>query len=133
MDTNSKIESLGRVPLFSQLSRRELSALAAVADEVDVPAGATLAREGVRGQEFLVIADGLAEVESGGEILSTLGSGSFFGEIALVTGGPRTATVTARAPSRLFILTRPAFRSLLRRSPRVARTVLASAALRVAS
>ena len=133
MRTSSKIESLRRVPLFSQLSRRELSRLAAVADEVDVPAGALLAREGAHGREFVVLADGLAEVESGGEVLRTLGAGSFFGEISLVTGGARTATVTAKAPSRLFILTRPAFRSLLRRSPRVARAVLASAALRLAA
>jgi CRP-like cAMP-binding protein len=133
MHTNSKIESLHRVPLFSQLSRRELSALAAVADEVDVPAGATLAVEGSRGREFVVLADGLAEVESGGEVLRTLGAGSYFGEISLVTGAPRTANVTAKAPSRVFVLTRPAFRSLLHRSPRVARSVLASAALRLAA
>lgn len=132
MNKNSKIESFKNVPLFAGLSRRELSALASAADEVELPEGRTLAREGRGGAEFVVLANGIADVEQGGERVNTLGPGDFFGEIALVTGGPRTATVTTRTPARLLVLSRPAFRSLLRTSPRIKRRILASAALRLA-
>jgi CRP-like cAMP-binding protein len=133
MNKNSKIELLGKVPLFASCSKRELAAIAAVADELDLPEGQTLAREGQRGKEFLVLADGIADVESGGEIVNRLGPGDFFGEISLVTGGPRTATVTTRSPAKLFILSAPAFRSLLHDAPRIRSRVLAAAALRLAA
>jgi CRP-like cAMP-binding protein len=132
MNKNSKIELLGKVPLFASCSKRELAAIAAVADELDLPEGQTLAREGQRGKEFLVLADGIADVESGGEVVNRLGPGDFFGEISLVTGGPRTATVTTRSPAKLFILSAPAFRSLLHDAPRIRSRVLAAAALRLA-
>jgi CRP/FNR family transcriptional regulator, cyclic AMP receptor protein len=133
MNKNSKTESLRNVPLFEGLSRRELSALASATDEVDLPEGRTLTLEGGVGTEFVVLADGIADVERAGERVNRLGPGDFFGEIALVTGGPRTATVTTRTPARLLVLSRPAFRSLLRTSPRIKRRILASAALRLAS
>jgi CRP-like cAMP-binding protein len=132
MNKNPKIAQLGKVPLFASCSKRELAAIAAVADEIDLPEGRTLAREGQRGKEFLVLADGIADVESGGEVVNRLGPGDFFGEISLVTGGPRTATVTTRSPSKVFILSAPAFRSLLHDAPRIRSRVLAAAALRLA-
>jgi CRP-like cAMP-binding protein len=133
MNKNSKIEHLGKVPLFANCSKRELAAIASVADELDLPAGQTLAREGQRGKEFVVLADGIADVESGGKVVNRLGPGDFFGEISLVTGGPRTATVTTRSPSKLFILSAPAFRSLLHGAPGIRARVLAAAALRLAA
>ncbi|MFL5909518.1 MAG: cyclic nucleotide-binding domain-containing protein [Gaiellaceae bacterium] len=132
MSKNPKIEQLRRVPLFAQCSKRELAGLAALVDELDLAEGETLALEGERGKEFLVLADGIADVESGGEVVNRLGPGDFFGEISLVTGGPRTATVTTRSPSKLFIFSAPAFRSLLHDAPGIKSRVLAAAALRLA-
>ena len=133
MTRNSKIELLRRIPLFEQCSSKELAELATAADEIDLPAGRTLTREGLTGKEFVVLAEGIADVESEGKLVNTLGPGDFFGEISLVTGMPRTATVTTRSPARLVVFTVPAFRSLLGRAPRIRRRVVAAAALRLAS
>jgi CRP/FNR family cyclic AMP-dependent transcriptional regulator len=133
MNKNPKIEQLRKIPLFAHCSKRELAGLAALVDELELPEGQTVAREGERGKEFLVLADGIADVESGGEIVNTLGPGDFFGEISLVTGGPRTATVTTRSPSTLFVFSGPAFRSLLHDAPGIKTRVLAAAALRLAA
>lgn len=133
MAANAKIELLRRIPLFDHCSSKELSELAAAADEIDLPEGRTLTREGLAGKEFVVLAEGIADVESDGKLVNTLGPGDFFGEIALVTGMPRTATVTTRSPARLLVFTAPAFRSLLDRAPRVRRRVAAAAALRLLS
>lgn len=132
MSKNPKIEQLGKIPLFAHCSKRELAGLSALVDELELPEGKTVAREGERGKEFLVLADGIADVESGGEIVNQLGPGDFFGEISLVTGGPRTATVTTRSPSKLLIFSAPAFRSLLHDAPGIKSRVLAAAALRLA-
>jgi CRP-like cAMP-binding protein len=133
MSRNPKVEQLRKIPLFDRCSKRELAGLAALVDELDLPEGQTLAREGERGKEFLVLADGIADVASGGEVVNRLGPGDFFGEISLVTGEPRTATVTTRSPSRLLIFSAPAFRSLLHDAPGIRSRVLAAAALRLAS
>lgn len=133
MNRNSKVEVLRRVPLFSQCSDKELEQLAMAVDEVDLPAGRTLTREGLVGKEFVVLAEGIADVESDGKVVNTLGPGDFFGEISLVTGGPRTATVTTRSPARLLVFTAPAFRALLDRAPRIRRRVAATAAIRALS
>jgi CRP/FNR family cyclic AMP-dependent transcriptional regulator len=133
MNSNPKVDLLKQVPLFQQLSNRELNALAGIADEIDVPAGRALTREGLSGREFVVLAEGIADVEQGGEVVNRLGPGDYFGEIALLTGEPRTATVTTRSPSRLLVLTAPAFRSLLDRAPRLRQRVAARAALRLGS
>jgi CRP-like cAMP-binding protein len=133
MSRNPKVEQLRKIPLFDRCSKRELAGLAALVDELELPEGQTLAREGERGKEFLVLADGIADVASGGEVVNRLGPGDFFGEISLVTGEPRTATVTTRSPSRLLIFSAPAFRSLLHDAPGIRSRVLAAAALRLAS
>jgi CRP-like cAMP-binding protein len=133
MSRNPKVEQLRKIPLFDRCSKRELADLAALVDELELPEGQTLAREGERGKEFLVLADGIADVASGGEVVNRLGPGDFFGEISLVTGEPRTATVTTRSPSRLLIFSAPAFRSLLHDAPGIRSRVLAAAALRLAS
>ncbi|MDE3025132.1 MAG: cyclic nucleotide-binding domain-containing protein [Acidobacteriota bacterium] len=133
MTANPKIDLLKQVPLFRELSHGELAKLATLADEIDVPAGRALTREGLAGKEFVVLAEGIADVERDGEVVATLGPGDYFGEIALVTGEPRTATVTTRSPSRLLVLTAPAFRSLLERTPELRQRVVARAALRLAS
>jgi CRP-like cAMP-binding protein len=129
---DAKTALLKQVPLFQQLSKRELAQVAALADEIDLPAGRTLTTEGANGREFVVLVDGIADVSQDGEVVNTLGPGDFLGEIALVTGEPRTATVTTRSPSRLLVMNAAAFRSLLHDAPQLKKRVLATAALRAA-
>ena len=123
---NAKIELLKTVQLFARCTRRELDALAAEADELAVPAGRALARQGERGRDFVVIVDGAADVSKNGRRVNRLGSGDFLGEIALVSGAPRTATVTTTAPSRLLVLSDRAFRRVVREMPSVQASILSA-------
>src|SRR6266536_3501284 len=91
---SNKVELIKKVPLFSKLSGAALRKVATVADEIDIPAGKALTKEGERGREFFVLLDGTADVRQKGARIRTLGKGDFLGEIALVTKLPRTATVT---------------------------------------
>jgi CRP-like cAMP-binding protein len=128
---NTKLDLLKQVPLFGDLSKRELESLASIADELDLPEGRELTREGERGSEFIVIAEGSADVRRRGRTINKLSSGDFLGEIALVTGTPRTATVKTTAPSRVLVLTAPSFRKLLRESPPLQLKVLDALAKRL--
>jgi CRP-like cAMP-binding protein len=129
---NAKVELLKNVPLFSACSRRELEQLAQAADEIDLPAGTELTRESDTGREFVVIVEGEADVKRRGRRISRLSAGDFVGEIALLTGSPRTATVTATTPVRALVLTDRAFRALLADSPAIAPKLLAALAERLA-
>lgn len=111
------------VPFFSGMSKGELAAIAQQTDEVDVPAGKVLAREGDFGDEFFMIDAGTAEVTRGGDAIAELGAGDFFGEMALLEEDRRTATVTAKTPMSLIVMTRSNFRSLDRAQPAVHATV----------
>jgi CRP/FNR family transcriptional regulator, cyclic AMP receptor protein len=128
---NAKVELLKSVPLFAHCSKSELAAIAAEADELDVPAGRSLTVEGQSGREFVVLVSGDAEVHRGGRRINTLGGGDFFGEIALLTGGARTATVTSTAPCHLLILTDRAFRRVAKGMPSVNEKVLQALAERL--
>jgi CRP-like cAMP-binding protein len=101
-------------------------------DELEVPAGKALCREGDTGHEFFVILEGEAEVTRHGKRLSSSLGDDFFGEIAVLERMPRTATVTAKTPLRLFVLTGQGFRSVLHSSPAVQRKVLVALARRLA-
>jgi CRP/FNR family cyclic AMP-dependent transcriptional regulator len=111
------------VPFFSGLSKRELATVAQLTDEVDVEAGAVLARQGDFGQEFFVITDGTAEVLRGDEPIAELGPGEFFGEMALIDEERRTATVRALSPMKLLVMSRNSFRTIDRSMPQVNATV----------
>jgi len=121
---NAKIELIKSVPLFSSCSKKELTAIAAQADELVVREGKTLTKQGDRGREFLVIVDGSAEVRKNGRKVNTLGSGDFLGEIALISGGPRTATVTTTSEADLLVLTDRAFRQITKQMPSIHASVL---------
>ena len=110
---NAKLEALRRAPLFEGLSKKELTELARATDELTVPAGTVLCREGSLGNEFFVVVDGSADVTRDGALLATRSSGDFFGEIALIATTTRTATVTATTDVHCFILTSRAFRQVL--------------------
>jgi len=133
LSKNSKAAAMGRVPLFSRCSKGELARIAQLADEVDLPAGKTLMKEGARGNEFFVLLEGEAEVQRHGQRISTMRGGDFFGEIALLTDHPRTATVTTSSPVHALVITDRAFRELMRSSPEIQGKVLQAVASRLAA
>ncbi|HEV8248594.1 MAG TPA: cyclic nucleotide-binding domain-containing protein [Gaiellaceae bacterium] len=128
---NMKIELLKRVPLFSQCSKKELAEIAAVADEIDLNEGRELTRQGAPGREFFVLVEGQADVRRNSRKVRTLTDGDFFGEIALVTDRPRTATVVATTPVRLLVVTDRAFRHMLEESPTMQLKVMQTLADRI--
>lgn len=130
---NAKIELLKRTPLFAGCTKAELGELAANSDELALPAGRVLAREGKSGREFFVLVDGTVRISKGGRKLADLGAGDWFGEIALVTGEPRTATVTATTPVRVLVLSDRAFRRTVNDVPSIALKVMASLGQRLAA
>jgi CRP/FNR family transcriptional regulator, cyclic AMP receptor protein len=128
---NAKIELLKRVPLLEGCSKRELGKIAMLADELDLPGVYDLACEGATGREFIVLIEGEADVLRNGRLVAGLGPGDFVGEIALVTGRPRTATVRTRGPSRILVLAASGFRALMRDVPSIQAKVLTAVAARI--
>lgn len=126
-----KLELIRRVPLFEQCGGRDIEKIGQLADEVDVPAGKVLMKEGASAREFFAVIDGSMRVEQNGREIARLGPGDFFGEIALVDGGPRTATVTAEVASRLLVVGHREFHSLLEQNPGIQLQVLQALAKRV--
>ena len=120
------------MPLFARCNRKELAEVASIADEIDLPADRVLMREGERGLEFFVLLAGSVDVRRNGRRINQLGDGDFFGEIALVSRGARTATVTTIGPSRVLVIREQAFRALLEHAPRIQIRVLEALADRLA-
>ncbi len=129
---DGKVELLKKVPLFSKLDKKGLQDVAHIADELDLPAGKEMATEGDRGREFFVLLDGEAEVTKRGTRINTMKKGDFFGEIALVTKMPRTATVTATTDVDVLVITERDFDALLKKSPEIGRSIAEALAERVA-
>jgi CRP-like cAMP-binding protein len=130
---DAKIDALKQVPLFSRCSKKELGEIAKIADEIDLPEGKVLTREGGRGREFFVLLDGSADVRRNNRKIKSLESGDFLGEISLVTKAPRTATVTTSSPVRALVVSEQNFRRLLENSPQVQVKVLEALAERLAA
>ena len=129
---DAKVARLEKVPLFSKLPKSALRRVASLADEIDLPAGKALTREGDRGREFFVLLDGAADVRRKGRKVNTLGKGDFLGEIALVSNAPRTATVTTTEPTRALVITGRGFAALLKEQPQIAAGVLEALGERLA-
>ena len=108
-----KRDELSHIPLFATLPRQQLDLLTRTTDVIEVPAGTELIREGEPGHEFFAIAEGEVEIFKDGEPIATEHAGDVFGEIALLHDVPRTATVRTTVPSRLYVLNRQAFRSIV--------------------
>ena len=128
---NAKIELLKRVPLFERCSKSELQRVARLADELNLPAGRNLTKEGERGKEFVVLVEGRAEVRRKGQRLRELSAGDFLGEIALVADVPRTATVTTLTPVDILLVTARDFRTLMQDVPSLQPKVLYALAMRL--
>ncbi len=111
------LELLERVPLFAGLEPGELEEIGRIADEIDARAGTILTHEGRHEGYFFVIISGTVRIDRGGQTINMIGDGDFLGEIALLDGGPRTATATAVTDCRLLQVTQQRFTKLLDDSP----------------
>jgi CRP-like cAMP-binding protein len=130
---DAKVEALKRVPLFEGLTRKELTQLARLSEDVELPAGTVLCQEGQSGHEFFVLVDGEVVVTRAGKRVAGYGEGTAIGEIALIEDIPRTATVTSKTTLRCFVLTRPAFSAMLSKHPAVQGKLLKTLARRLAN
>jgi CRP-like cAMP-binding protein len=128
---DEKLELLRRIPLFAGLNRRQIERLGQLTDEVDIPAGRVLMRQGDRGDELFIVVEGELRIERDGRSVAVRMPGDFVGEIALVDHGPRTATVTAAQPTRVLVVGHRAFNTLMDEFPGVRLEVLRALAQRV--
>ncbi len=128
---DSKLEALSAVPLFAGLSKRDLAAVSRITDELDFPSGKELVAEGELGRQFFILLEGEAVVRRRGRKVNALAPGDFFGEIALLSDRPTTATVVTSSPARVAIVTRASFSRLLRESPQLQLRILKAVAERL--
>src|SRR5437660_12060854 len=114
------LEHLGKVPLFSACSKKELQTIARASDDVEVPAGKVLVQEGKPGHEFFLILDGNASVKRGKREIAKLGPGQYFGELALLDRGPRSASVIAKDDMEVLVLGQSEFAVVIAEVPTLA-------------
>ena len=128
---DDRIERLEEVNLLTGCTRRQLRAIAKMSEVIEVPAETVLARMGHPGEVFFLILDGSAHVEVSQRKRSRLGPGQYFGEMSLLDGGPRSATVIADTPLRLLVIKRRNFANLLREAPDLTQSLLTTLSRRV--
>ncbi|MFO8239849.1 MAG: cyclic nucleotide-binding domain-containing protein [Dissulfuribacterales bacterium] len=121
---SQKADLLKQVPLFSNLSKRQLNQIAKHADQAEMREGRVFAQQGRTGREFVFIVDGKAHVKKDGKVIRSLSSGDFFGEISLVDGQPRTATVTAETDGTLLVVNGRSFDHLLNTIPGLQKKIM---------
>jgi CRP-like cAMP-binding protein len=124
MASDPKLDLLRSIGLFSQLGKKEIERLGQLTEEVDVKPGQVLMRQGDRGHEMFVIASGQVKIERDGRDLGLRGPGEVIGEIALLSEGPRGATVTVVEPTRAFVVSHADFHALMDEMPSVRMCVL---------
>lgn len=129
--TDQRIERLHLVPLFAGCTDGQLRFIAGRADELDLAVGTVLCREGLSGGSFFVMLSGKAEVSVAGKRVRVLGEGDFFGEIALLDNGVRTATVTVIEAARALVLGPAQFRDVLHQNAEIAVLMLYSVVRRL--
>jgi CRP/FNR family transcriptional regulator, cyclic AMP receptor protein len=126
-----KVKRLSQVQLFAACSKRDLSRIAFLTEEIEVPAGRVLTRQGDPGREAFVISEGQAKATIRGKGSAKLGPGECFGEMALLHSAPRSATVTAESDMRLLVLGSRQFSTLIKDVPVIGERVLAALAERL--
>lgn len=124
MARDAWLTHLSQVPLFSQCDKKQLQQVASATVEISIEQGRTLVREGDVGHECFVIVEGSATVARNGETIATIGSGDVVGELAPLTGGMRTATVTADTPMEVLVIGQREFAGLLDEVPGLAVHIL---------
>ncbi|SRR5258706_1653815 len=128
---DDRIDRLEEVGLLAGCSRRQLRAIARISEVIEVPEDTVLARSGAAGEEFFLILDGSARVEVSPRKRSRLEPGEYFGEMSLLDGGPRSASVIAETPLRLLVIKRRDFATLLREAPELTQSLLATLSRRL--
>ena len=128
---DQRVTKLKAVPLFAHCTAKQLAFIITQVEDMDFAAGRVLCREGQSGADFFVLLSGTADVTRKGRKIQTMKAGDFFGEIALVDGGPRTATVTTTAPSRCLVLGPRQFQNVLHQDADIANSVMKALATRV--
>jgi CRP-like cAMP-binding protein len=129
--SNPKADALGRVPLFSRCSRKELEFLASRTDEVDLKPNHMLIKQGSPSDSFYVLMDGEANVDVDGKPRPALHAGDFFGEISMLDRGPATATVVTATAVRAMVMSHAQFREAIKSSDPLLSTVIAAMADRL--
>ncbi len=124
-------QTLARIPIFAECTKKELKQISRLVTPVHVPAGKELVKEGDPGRDFMIIASGTATVRRKGRKVASLGPGDFFGELAVLAGVPRTATVIAETDMVVEAMNRAEFSSLLDESPAMAKKILMGAVRRL--
>jgi len=123
-------DSLGQVPLFAGLPPRHLKRIGDLTEEVRFMEGATIVRQGDAGDTFFVILEGEAKVAGpSGRVVNRLRPGEYFGEISLLDGGPRTASVIAETPLTMLALSRSSLLRVVQREPAVGVRLLGHVAM----
>ena len=130
-EESSRLEMFQAIPLFRSLGSQELKDIANSSKETSFQAGKSIVKEGDAGLGFYLIIEGQAVVKRRGKVLSKLGRGSFFGEMALLDDEPRSADVTATEPTKCVVLLRWNFWSLVSKNPKIARVLLQEMARRL--
>ncbi|HEV3351733.1 MAG TPA: cyclic nucleotide-binding domain-containing protein [Acidimicrobiales bacterium] len=125
------LEHLAKVPLFSACSKKELQTIARATDDVEVPKGKVLVEEGKPGHEFFLIVNGNASVKRGKKEIAKLGPGQYFGELALLDRGPRSASVIAKDDMEVLVLGQREFAGVIDEVPTMAHKLLMSMAQRL--
>ena len=128
---DEKIRRLEEVPIFEDCTRRQLREVAAISKVVELAAGSIVTRTGDPGDEFFVLVDGSVTVEISPRKRGRLRPGDFFGEMSLLDGEPRSATVRAETDVRLLVIQRRNFQSLLREVPELSHRVLETLSRRI--
>lgn len=118
------VKRLRAIPLFSSCTDKQLEFIATRVEELDFPSGKVLCEEGKSGGDFFILLSGTAEVRKGGTAVDTMREGDFFGEIALLDSGPRSATVVATSPVRSLVLGPRQFQDVLHQNAEIAVTIL---------
>jgi len=129
-ETNAIVGMLQKAPLWSGLNEKELKVIARSFKELKYESGDIIVRKGEAGVGFYLMAEGTVEVRSDGKVLSRLGPGQFFGEMALLDGQPRSADVVALEPSKCLALTSWSFKSIVSNHPKMAVKLLQESARR---
>jgi CRP-like cAMP-binding protein len=126
-----KLDSLRSIALFAACGPGDLQRIAKLVDEIDVPDGHVIMRQGEPGTEMFIVVSGSAKAVRDGRPIADFGPGSVFGEMSLIAEGPRTATVTADGPLRAFVVAHREFHSLMDGHPKFRMRVLEGLATKV--
>jgi len=125
------LQLVGELPLFADHSAHDRVRIVKLATTLQITEGTVLTVQGEHGSEVFVVVSGTARCERDGRCVAVFGPGDWFGEVALLDRGPRTATVVAESPMEVMVFDRREFNALLETSPRVARRLLSAMAARM--